>query len=69
VNTSPEDKEKRRKALERRKKDQHKRRNPIARELWIDNKYRKRIVELDTEGKRKGARNWRLDIDKESDDA
>jgi hypothetical protein len=66
MNSTPEDKEKRRKALERRKKDKQKRRNPIAGDY---NRFRHKVLELDTESKRKGARNWRLDIDKEIDDA
>ncbi len=43
---------------ERRKRklqDKYKR-NPIARELWIDHKYRKRVIDKDTEG-RQGAKN------------
>lgn len=50
---SPEDKEKRRKALKRRKEDKEKRRNPIAGDF---NRFRAKVI-LDQDKERGGAKN------------
>ncbi len=59
---SPEDKEKRRKSLERKKKDRT-RRNPMAVEVRTP-KYRLRIIE-DSKNEKKGANSWHSYIDKD----